>query len=106
MADQLATPEELDSALQQDLDLATANLWLDAATAGVEEAAGMQRLILVEDDEIELTGFTDSWLDLPQRPVVSVASVVLDGVTLTAGAAGSGGSTYRLRGNRLWRGDG
>jgi hypothetical protein len=35
-----------------------------------------------------------------------VSSVTLDGVALTAGAPGSGGSTYRLVGDRLWRGCG
>jgi hypothetical protein len=35
-----------------------------------------------------------------------VASVLLDGGAVTAGSPGSGGSTYRLRGNRLWRGSG
>lgn len=105
MADQLATPEQLASALQRDLDTATANVWLNAATAVVQEATG-QRIVRVTDDAITLTGTTSSWLRLPQLPVVSVASVQLDGTAVTAGAAGSGAMTYRLRGSRLWRGCG
>lgn len=106
MADQLATRAQLASALQRDVDNATADVWLNAATAVVQEAAGGQRIVRVTDEVITLTGTTESWLQLPQIPVVSVLSVTVDGDTVTAGAAGSGGATYRLRGNRLWRGDG
>jgi len=106
MADMLATREQLASALQQDVDNATANVWLAAATAVVQEAAGGQRIVLVENEQITLTGTTASWLRLPQQPVRSVAAVAIDGSAVTLGVAGSGGSTYRLRGTRLWRGDG
>lgn len=106
MADQLCTPEDLASALQQDLDASTANLWVDVATAVVQEAAGGQRILQVIADAANLTGTTDSWLDLPQTPVTAVASVTLDGVALTAGTPGSATTTYRLRGNRLFRYDG
>lgn len=108
MADQLITPTELAGHLQQDLDTATATLVIEAATAAVQGACGRipQRLILVAGDTFDLAGFTSSYLRLPQRPVVSVASVVLDGVTLTAGSPGSLTSTYRLVGDQLWRTDG
>lgn len=106
MADQLATPEQLASALQQDLDTATANVWVNAATAVVQEAAGGQRILQVTGDVITLTGTTDSWLPLPQLPVTAVTAVLLDGDALTVGAPGSGGLTYRRRGSRLWRGSG
>lgn len=106
MADQLATPEQLASALQQDLDASTANLWVNAATAVVQNAAGGQRILQVVDDTATLLGTTDSWLDLPQIPVTAITSVTLDGTALTLGVAGSGGTTYRRKGNRLWRGDG
>lgn len=106
MADQLATPEELASLLQQDLDASTANLVLNVATASVQEAAGNQRILQVIGDTANLTGLTDSWLDLPQIPVTVVTSVTLDGEVLTAGSPGDAGSTYRLRGSRLWRGCG
>lgn len=105
MADQLCTPEQLASALQQDLDASTANLWINASTAVVQAAAG-QRIIEVEDDEILLLGTTDAWLDLPQRPVNTVTSVTLDGVALTAVAAGGSTAGYRRYGARLWRGEG
>jgi hypothetical protein len=62
--------------------------------------------VLVEGEQITLTGTTDSWLRLPQQPVRSVATVLLDGSAVTLGVAGSGGATYRVRGTRLWRGDG
>lgn len=106
MADQLATPEQLASALQQDLDASTANLVINAATAAVQEAAGNQRILEVVGDTANLTGLTDSWLDLPQIPVTAVTSVTLDGTALTAGSPGDAATTYRLRGNRLWRGCG
>lgn len=84
MADQLATPEQLASLLQQDLDAATADVVLNAATAVVQQAA-RQRLVLVEDDELRRIGTTESWLWLPERPVTEVTSIVLDGETLTVG---------------------
>ena len=105
MADMLATREQLASALQEDVNNATADVWLAAATAVVQEAAG-QRILLVENEQITLTGSTASWLRLPQAPVRSVSSVLLDGAAVSGGPSGSGGSTYRLRGARLWRGDG
>lgn len=106
MADQLATPEQLASALQQDLDASTANLWLNAATAVVQDAAGGQRIVQVVADTATLLGTTDSWLDLPQIPVTAVTSVTLDGTVLAAVAAGGTTTGYRRHGNRLWRGDG
>lgn len=106
MADQLATPSDLAALLQQDLDASTANLVIDAATASVQEAAGNQRILQVANDTASLTGLTDPWLDLPQIPVTAVASVTLDGTAVTAGSPGGVWTTYRRRGNRLWRGEG
>jgi hypothetical protein len=106
MADMLAAPTDLANALQidlADLNADAAILLLEAATAVVQEAAGGQRLIQVAGDSITILGTTDSWLDLPQRPVTAVTSVSLDGVALTAGAAGGLPTTYRRRGARLWR---
>lgn len=102
MADQLCTPEDLAALLQQDLDLATATVVIEAATAVVQAAAG-QRIVEVVDDEITLLGTTDAWLDLPQRPVTAVTSVELDGTALTEGTATG---NYRRFGARLWRGCG
>lgn len=81
-ADQLATPEDLASALQQDLDLATATLLMECATAVVQEAAG-QRIVQVVDDELTIMGTSDSWLDLPQIPVTAVSAVTIDGEATT-----------------------
>lgn len=100
MADQLATPQDLAALLQQDLDASTAAVVLEAATAVVQEAAGGQRILEVEDDEFQLVGGLSNWLDLPQRPVQSVASVGLDGTALSAGTASG---TYRLSGASLYR---
>ena len=105
-ADQLATAADLSALLGVTVAAGQAGVLLECATAVVQEAAGRQRLVAVAGDIITIAGTTDSWLDLPQRPVTTVTTVTLDGVALTAGAAGSGGSTYRVIGNRLWRGDG
>lgn len=106
MADQLCTAEDLASALQSDLDTATATLWIEVGTAVVQAASDGQRIIEVVDDEVEIIGLTDSWLSLPQIPVTDVASVTLDGTALTAVAPGGSRSGYRRHGNRLWRTDG
>jgi hypothetical protein len=106
MADQLATPSDLASLLQQDVDTATATLVVEACTAVVQAAADGQRIIQVVADMDTVIGTTERWLRLPQWPVTAVSAVTLDGVTLAAGVPGSGLSTYRLVGNRLWRGQG
>lgn len=97
MADQLATPSDLASLLQSDVDTSTATLLIEMATAIVQQACGGQRIIEVVGDIATLGAYSDSWLDLPQIPVASVASVVLDGTTLTAG------TDYKVVGNRIWR---
>lgn len=95
MADQLVTPSELASAMQQDLDTASAVLVIEMATGKVQSAAGQ---LLVSGTttaviDVELQD-CDQYLDLPQWPVRSVASVLIDGVADT---------TWLLRGQRLWR---
>lgn len=108
MADQLATPADLAALLQEDLTslAASATLAIEVCTAVVQAAVDGQRILQVVSDVQTLPGTTEQWLRLPQIPVSAVISVVLDGVTIAAGAPGSGGSTYRLVGNRLWRGCG
>lgn len=106
MADQLATASDLNLRVKETVDAATAAFLLECATAVVQEAAGLQRILQVAGDTATLVGLTGSWLDLPQIPATGVTSVTLDGTTLTAGAAGSATSTYRRVGSRLWRGDG
>src|SRR4051812_25441561 len=105
MADMFATAADLAAALQQAVDTSTATLLIEAGTAVVQAAAGGQRIIEATDS-ITIMGTSDSWLALPQVPVTAVSSVVMDGITLTLGAAGSGAYTYRRHGSRLWRGDG
>lgn len=98
MADQLATPGDLASLLERsDLDLAKATMLVEIATAIVQEVAGGQRIVQVVDDVATIIGVADSWLDLPQRPVTAVTSVVLDGTALTVD------TDYKVFGNRLWR---
>lgn len=97
MADQLATPTDLAALLQQDVDTSTATLLLEMATAVVQQACGGQRIVQVVGDVLTLGCYSDSWLDLPQIPVTAVASVVLDGATLTVN------TDYKLVGNRIWR---
>jgi hypothetical protein len=101
MADQLATALDLAALLQQDLDLSSATLVIEMATALVQEAAGGQRIVQVVDDPFEIGGTTDSWLNLPQIPVTAVASLVRDdGEAVTIGTGVN--ADYKLIGNRLW----
>lgn len=97
MADRLATPEDLASLLERDdIDAYKAGVLVEIGTAIVQEAAGGQRIVQVVDDSMELMGTTEAFLNLPQIPVTSVASVTLDGNLLTAG------TDYKKVGNRLW----
>jgi hypothetical protein len=95
MADQLVTPEELASFLQQDLDTATATLLIELATGKVQAAAG-QRLVAAVSTfviDVDLCEW-GPWLSLPQLPVRTVAAVLIDGVAIT---------DWYLRQQRLWR---
>ncbi|XTZ17050.1 hypothetical protein ACQSSU_06635 [Micromonospora echinospora] len=98
MADQLATLADLAAHLQvgeADLNPATGTLLIECATAVVQAAAGQR--IVEATSTVTLESGPDRWLWLPQIPVRSVTSVVLDGTALTADDG------YRLRGHRLWR---
>jgi hypothetical protein len=105
MADMLATLEDLASLLGRDADNpinnASGTLAIEISTAVVQAAADGQRIVQVVGEAATATGTTEQYLRLPQWPVTAISSVTLDGVTLTAGTAGSGGSTYRLVGDRL-----
>lgn len=73
------------------------------ATALLARASGLicdeakQDIVLVEDDTLTRQGTTDERILLPERPVVSVASVTLDGGALTEGGA------WYLDGNEIVR---
>jgi len=100
MAAALVTPEELASWLQEDVDTATATLLIAQATSLVQEATA-QTLVQVVGDVLELEGHAGEWLDLPQRPVTAITSVVIQ--------VGANGPTtldpgeYQKVGHRLWR---
>lgn len=98
MADLLATPSDLASLLQQDLDTATATLLLQAATAVVQATVG-QRLVQVANDVVALDldeNDSGPYLDLPERPVTAVTTVLVGGTAVTD-------YSPQLRRNRLWR---
>jgi hypothetical protein len=100
MADQLATPEDLASAVQADVDLASATLAIECATAVVQAAAGGRRILRVVDDSEEVWGGTDNVLRLKNSPIVSITSVTYAGSTLTQGTASG---TWRRAKYGLWR---
>lgn len=95
MADMLITPAELASALQQDVDTATATLLIELATGKVQAAAGQFLVDMTSTIKlhVDLCDFSP-WLALPQLPVRSVASVLIDGVAI---------SDWYLRDQQLWR---
>jgi hypothetical protein len=96
MADQLVTPDELASYLQvPTLDTATAVLLIELATGKVQAAAGQLLVQGTATVTLDVDMCEDSqWLPLPQMPVRSVATVLIDGVTDTS---------WRLRRQQLWR---
>lgn len=99
MADQLATPADLASLLQQDVDTASATLAIEVSTA-VVQAAAAQRIMRATTTDAIVWGGTDTALILPERPVVSVASVSYGGSLLAQGTASG---TWRLTRNGIWR---
>lgn len=100
-ADMLCTAADLAAVLQlgDDVDVASATVLIEAATAVVQEACDSppQRLVWVEDDEFEMLGDIGSWLELPQRPVASIAELTVDGEVLVED------EDFRRFGSRLWR---
>lgn len=99
MADMLASLEDLASALQRDVDTASATLALEVSTAVVQAAAG-QRIVRVVDEAVTVYGGTDRLLVVPGRPIISVTSVTY-GVTLLSQGTVSG--TWRLAPGGIWR---
>jgi len=76
--------------------LIQAEIFLEIVSAGIRGWT-RQDIDLVEDDVVVLAATGDWELELPQRPVVDVASVTVGATVL---AAGSG---YRLAGDKLYR---
>jgi hypothetical protein len=101
MADQLVTPQELATFLQLTYasltsgQQATLAMLAELATAKVQDAAGQ---LLVEGTATVTIDVgmcdNDQYQPLPQSPVRSVASVLIDGVADTA---------WRLSSQQLWR---
>lgn len=98
MADQLATPTDLASLLQKDVDTATAVLAVEVCTA-VVQAAAEQRILRATNTEVVYGGF-GKVLRLKQRPVVSITSVTYNGTLLTQGTASG---NWRLVPSGPWR---
>lgn len=102
MADQLATPQDLASLMQVDYatltaaEQATMTMLVELATAKVQRAAGGQRIVDATDTAvIDVDPWErDLYLPLPQLPVRSVASVLIDGTAVT---------DWRLSKQMLWR---
>lgn len=95
MADMLATPQDLAALLQSDLDLSSATLALECATGVIQAATGQRIVDATDTAVIDVDAWAnDFYLELPQFPVRSVATVVLDGTTIT---------DWALRSQKLWR---
>lgn len=99
MADQLASPQDLATLLNETAD-DRMTLLVECGTAVVQNAADGQRIVRVEDDTFEVPGGSSQWVGLPQWPVESVSSVQYNGSLLSTPAG------YRLRGSHLWCRDG
>jgi hypothetical protein len=98
MADLLATPSDLASVLQEDVDTATATLLLETATAAVQGVTG-QRLVQVVADSvtIDLDELDDHhYLYLPEQPVTAVTSAAIGSTAVVD-------FTTELSQGRLWR---
>jgi hypothetical protein len=95
MADQLVTRTELATFLAQTVDNATADLLIEMATGKIQAACD-QRIIEATTTALIDVDICDwsPWLALPQFPVRSVATVLIDGVTVT---------DYLLRMQQLYR---
>ncbi|MGW2044642.1 hypothetical protein ACWCPF_05595 [Streptomyces sp. NPDC001858] len=72
-----------------------AETYLDVASTAVREAAGVP--ISQTTSTVTLEGPAAEWLTLPGPPIVSVATVEIDGEAVT---------DWRLRSHRLWRAGG
>jgi hypothetical protein len=73
-------------------ETAKVNVYLDVASTAVRTAAGVP--ISQTTSTVVLEGEVSQWLSLPGPPVTAVASVKVDGETVT---------DWKLRSSRLWR---
>lgn len=93
----LATTDDMNARTITWDDQTLAETYLAVASASVRDAAGVP--ISRVTSTVNLFGDAGQWLRLPGPPVVSVASVVLDGETLTDWALADG-ALFRVCG---WR---
>jgi len=80
-----ATPDELALYTGTTVGAERAQFFLDLASDAIRAAAG-QRLDLVTDDEVTFPGRWGREFVLPERPVVDVTAVAIDGAELAATA--------------------
>lgn len=92
--DPLATVDDLEARgfTVEASETGVATTYLGVASAAVREAAGVP--ISRTTSTVTLEGTSGQWLRLPGPPIVSVASVSIDGVAVT---------DWLLRSERLWR---
>lgn len=89
-----ATPDELELYTGTTVGAERAQFFLDLASDAIRAACG-QRLDLVTDDEVTFPGRWGAEFVLPERPVIDVTSVEVDGAELT-GWEFDGRDTLRL----------
>lgn len=99
MADQLATPGDLASLLQKDVDTASAVLASEVCTAVVQAACDGQRIVRATSTEVVYGGW-GKLLRLKQQPIVSITSVTYNGTLLTQGTSWG---NWRLSPQGPWR---
>lgn len=100
MADQLASPGDLASLLQKDVDTASAVLAIEICTAVIQVACGGRRIVRVVNDSEEIWGSFDRVLRLKNAPIVSITSVTYNGSALSQGTASG---TWRRAKYGVWR---
>lgn len=101
---QLATPSELASYLQQDLDASTANLALTTASGLFELEANTKFASTAATWTVE--GCGQAVLAIPHHPLIAVVQVRVDSTVISSSDyALVGQNLYRLTGwgGRLWR---
>src|SRR5436190_5599156 len=74
-----ATTADLASYLQTTVDTASAQLCLDLSTSLIQRACRGQQITYTADDTVTLRGAYSNRLRLPQRPVVDVTDVAIEG---------------------------